>query len=91
MARKLDTMKIQVFGGLGPGFGRTGFRGPGTQVGGSVRLGPWDPGWGERAALGAEGRLNGGSGGEAPRNLGPIWGHLGTLAAIPFEIGRAHV
>ena len=25
-----------------------------------------------------------GSGGEAPRNLGPIWAHLGTLAAIPF-------
>ena len=27
-------------------------------------LGPWDPGWGERAALEAEGRLNGGLGAE---------------------------
>ena len=31
----------------------------------------------------AEGRLIG-SGGEALKNLGPIWAHLGALAAIPF-------
>ena len=77
MARKLVSTKIQVFGGPGPGFRRTGFWGPGTQVGESVRLRPWDPGWGERAALEAEGRLNGGLGAKPPGiwgPYGPTWG-----------------
>ena len=40
-------------------------------------LGPWDPGWGERVALEAEGRQNGGLGAEPPGiwgPYGPIWG-----------------
>ena len=37
-------------------------------------MGPWVPGWGERAALEAEGRLNGGLG---AKPLG-IWGPYGT-------------
>ena len=69
ICKKIVSTKIQVFGGLGPSFGRTGFWGP--------RLG---------GACGPGGRrpTKWGSGGGAPRNLGPIWAHLGTLAAIPF-------
>ena len=46
-------------------------------------LGPWDPGWGERAALEGEGRLNG-VWGRSPQefgaHMGPIGGPLGPGA-----------
>ena len=78
MARKLDTMKIQVISGpaqviSGPGWAWS--MPPWNQESMSPDevlgpwdpfWGPWDPGWGERAALEAEGRLIGGLGAEPP-------------------------
>ena len=80
MARKLDTMKIQVISGpaqvisgpaqviSGPGWAWS--MSPWNQE--SMRtdevLGPWDPGWGERAAPGGRRPTNWGSGGGAPRS-----------------------
>ena len=82
MARKLDTMKIQVISGPAQVIGGPGWAWsmpPWNQESMSPDevLGPWDPGWGERAALEAEGRLNGGLGAKPPGIWGPyrpFWG-----------------
>ena len=71
MARKLDTMKIQVISGpaqviSGPAWAWSMSRWNQESMSPDQVLGPWDPGWGERAALEAEGRLIGGLGAEPP-------------------------
>ena len=93
MARKLDTMKIQVISGPAQVIGR-----PAQVIGGpgwawsmppwnqeSMRpdevLGPWDPGWGERAAPGGRRPTFRGSGGGAPGHstyFGLFWGQFGV-------------
>ena len=71
MARKLDTMKIQVISGpaqviSGPGWAWSMRPWNQESMSPDQVLGPWDPGWGEREALEAEGRLNGSLGAEPP-------------------------
>ena len=78
MARKLDTMKVQVISGPAQVIGGSAqvIGGPGwawsmppwnqESMSPDQVLGPWDPGWRERAALEAKGRLIGGLGAEPP-------------------------